>query len=189
MSANVKTTQLTSCGCAPKFISASNNDKEYIEVMKTFLDDLTKQLILHSHKDLVNIKPCYGKQHTSVASVSSILKVHSTILKRLKTNVEKREHLTKRPAFMRLRKPVYLKEYVNCFYMLTQSFQSVLSTFFNPTDILPIPVYIDSAKGARLSLGLLDHFVNDNGGGFQEIERTTSEDGSVQLESTVTSSV
>lgn len=182
MAGNVNTKKLENCGCAPICKDLPVNDKEFVKVKKKYLDEIIKELVLHSNKNLVNIKPCYGKEFTSIGSVSSALTSHSKILKRLKTNIDK-SAICKKATFIRCRnKPVSADQYYNCFNDLITSFQGVLSTFYEPTDIIPIPIFLTSLKSSRLTLSLLEHLVTEDASSIRENEQAKPENGSVQLE-------
>ena len=183
MTGNMNSKKLENCGCAPICKDLPINDKEYVRVKKTHLDEIIKQLVLHSNKNLVNIKPCYGKEFATIGCVSSALSSHSKILKRLKTNIDKSAS-HKKTTFMRCRnKPVSADQYYNCFNNLITSFQGVLSTFYEPTDIIPIQIFLTSLNSSRLTLSLLEHLVTHNGNSIRENEQAKPEDRSSQLES------
>jgi len=161
MATNVNSLVLSACECSRDIIapiSLPENNKDYVELKKTFMRNYYKELKLHSS---VGDKPCYGKQLAQVSTLSSIFSSHKKDLKRLKEHISKTEEKTKKRQYIDLpRKKVSIPEYINSFLSLTSSFENILTTFYKPEDIVPIKILVDSANANCLTLSVFEKSIS-----------------------------
>lgn len=159
----VRTSQLETCGCFRKISPDSiAEDKIYVEVKTNHLKDIIRELVLHSNEHLVAIKPCYGKQHASVNLLKSVFVSHVKDLKRLQDQIiafETREQVT---LFSATPKPLSLREYFNTCFDVCKLFHNILTNYFQPTDLIPITLVIESVKSEQLTLSFLEDIVGKN---------------------------
>ena len=156
----VSPTILVKCGCIKKIAVYPSEDKEYIEVKKQHLAHVLTELVLHSNENLVGIKPCYGKQHTSVNIFKSVCVSHSRTLKRLQENIIAYE--TRENTYLRSNtpNPLRLRDYVVCSYDVCKLFHTSLTNLF-PTDaLIPIQLIILCIKSEQQSLTFLEEIFN-----------------------------
>ena len=158
----VPQTQLAACGCIKKNLAYPTEDKEYIKVKKEHLHHVVTELVLHSSQHLVGVKPCYGKQHTSVNVLKSVCVSHSKSLQKLQENILKFESRENKILYSNTPTPLCLRQYFDCSYDVCKLFHKTLTNLFKQTDLIPLDLVILCVKSEQLTLQLLESVVLKN---------------------------
>ena len=156
-------TILVACGCIKKIPAYPYEEKDYVLFKKQHLNHVLKELVLHSSENLVGVKPCYGKQHTSVKILKSVCVSQSQSLKRLQENIIKFESRENTILYSNTPKPLCLRTYFDCSYDVCKLFHTTLTNLFQISDPIPIEIVILCIKSELVTLSFLEDIVTKNG--------------------------